>query len=500
MAALHIASQLDPGRYAVDIHHEDWHGPYDTSRDRAYRLVFLTGLMADFDRMRQLSYHFRRSGAVVVAGGNFVTLFPDFAAGFFDAVCVGGVESVRAVARDFDAGALARTYRADQTRRADHTVDYALLRQSGIGLPVHLVESSRGCSFRCRFCVLPAEGSRHAPYEIGAVTAAIDNSIASAPWWSVARRYPTVWFIDNNFADSRDHVEAMCEILGRHPRVRAWGALVTQNVLQDHDLLRHLAAHKCRAVFAGVESLDHAFHRFQNKKQNLVNRSVVDDILFAESLGICVMYGYLFDPRRKTAREMREEIRAIVERPGLPLPAFFSMLIPLAGTADFRDSARAGELRPNLRLRELDGETIAYRTLADDERNVASFVRELSTRPARLLGRWRVIRTTIARIRNSRSLNPLYWYILWESNWRALRFGRDYVRSVQRTYLGGSDALDPQYSEMPLDISPADRARYFDPIRVTDQHGAMADWIASERAPAVPVRHFRELRPETAVS
>ena len=485
MTGLHIASLIDPRRYDVFLHHEDWHGPYDTGGDARFDVVFLSGLHADFDRMRQLSFHFRRHGARVVAGGNFCSLFPDFSSRFFDAVCVGGVESVAAILADIERGRMDRIYRSPQTRTADHRVDHGLLRRSGIDLPVHLIESSRGCSFRCRFCVIPAEGARHATYSLDAVDAAIDDAIASSPWYSLRRRYPTVWFLDNNFSDSRAHLLAMCDRLHRHPKVRAWGALVTQNILKDRELVRHLAAHKCHALFAGVESLDTAFLQRQNKKQNLGGRdSVVADILFAESVGICVMYAYLFDPRYSGVNDMRRQIRNLVEATALPMPAFFSMLIPLAGTPDFWESARRRELRPNLRLRDLDGETIAYANLADSEERMADFMRTLCTRPTQLVRRWRLYRSTWCRIRNARSLNPLYWYILWASNFRFIGFARDYNRAAPRTYLGGMDELDPQYREHPPDVSDSDRSLYFDPVMLTDDKGELTPWLraASEAA------------------
>ena len=58
-----------------------WHGPYDTGTlaPGRFAIVFLTGLQMDFDRMRQLSYFFRRAGSLVVAGGSICTLFPEFA-------------------------------------------------------------------------------------------------------------------------------------------------------------------------------------------------------------------------------------------------------------------------------------------------------------------------------------------------------------------------------------------------------------------------------------
>lgn len=483
LAGLHIASLIDRRCYDVVLHHEDWHGPFDTANASRYDIVFLSGLHADFDRMRQLSYHFRRQDAIVVAGGSFCSLFPEFASRFFDAVCTGGVESVAKVMADFERGQVQPIYRSPQTRLASHRVDYRLLRQSGIALPVHLIESSRGCSFRCKFCVIPAEGARHAPYTTDAVDAAIEDAIASSPWYSMGRLYPALWFIDNNFSDSRERLLDMCDRMKRNRKIRAWGALVTQNILKDRELVRHMARHKCRALFTGIESLDVVFLRRQNKKQNLANHdSIVADILYAESLGICVTYAYLFDPRISTASDMRRQIRALVAAYALPMPAFFSVLIPLAGTEDFWESAVRKELRPNLRLRELDGEMIAYANLADTEDSMTEFMQALSTRPAVLVNRWRMMWSTLCRLRNARSLNPFHWYIIYTSNFRFFRFAREYDIRTSRTYLGGKDPLDPQYREFPSDISPRDRALYFDPIMITDARGELADWLR----PSVP--------------
>src|SRR4029077_15670778 len=66
ISGLHVASLIDPERFDVRLYHEDWHGPFNPFQAEKYDLVFLTGLQPDFDRMRQLSYFFRRAGAKVV--------------------------------------------------------------------------------------------------------------------------------------------------------------------------------------------------------------------------------------------------------------------------------------------------------------------------------------------------------------------------------------------------------------------------------------------------
>jgi radical SAM superfamily enzyme YgiQ (UPF0313 family) len=293
---------------------------------------------------------------------------------------------------------------------------------------------------------------------------------------SFRRWYPTVLFVDNNFSDDRKKMLAIAEMMRAHRRVRAWGALVTQDALHDRDLVRHLSTTKCRALFIGLESLDRALLRQFNKKQNLSRRgNVVDDIRFAESLGICVAYGYLFDPRHHTVAQMRDQV-AFFAAAGLPLPTFYSLVLPLAGTASFWEDVEKGDLSPNLRLRDLDGETIAYRRLADDESDVRDFVEAFSRSPWTLVSRGQALRSTLRRILNARSLNPVQWYVIGASNFRTFLWSKGYP-SPRRSYLAGEDVLDPQYSEYPEDISPEDWKKYFEPIQLIDERGRLAGWL-----------------------
>src|SRR5262249_29289474 len=146
-----------------------------------YDIVFLSGLQADFDRMRQLSYFFRRWGALVVAGGSICTLFPDFAAQFFDVVCAGGVDCVTDVIADYEKGRIKPIYLSPQNRITGYAIKHGAYYRAGIGGPFHLIESSRGCNFVCDFCVMPAEKAKHAAYSVDHVAATIEDSIALAP-------------------------------------------------------------------------------------------------------------------------------------------------------------------------------------------------------------------------------------------------------------------------------------------------------------------------------
>jgi len=182
MAGLHIGSLVDRRKYRVTLYHEMWHGAYATAEIRPgeYAIVFLTGLQMDFDRMRQLSYFFRRAKALTVAGGSLCTLFPDFARQFFDVVCAGGVDCVVDVMRDYEKQAVKPIYYSPQSKIRDYRLDHRLMEDAGIHVPVHFIEASRGCSFKCDFCSIPAEGATHAVYDLAVITQNIDDSSPAA--------------------------------------------------------------------------------------------------------------------------------------------------------------------------------------------------------------------------------------------------------------------------------------------------------------------------------
>ena len=479
ITGLHIAAMLDPNHYEVDLVNESWSGPCRSDR-RCYDVVFLTGTQADFDRMRQLSYHFRRHGAKTIAGGSICTLFPRFAARFFDAVCVGTVEAAAKAIRDLEQGELREIYVSQGLTQTDYAIDHAPFERAGIRVPYHLIEASRGCKFKCDFCVIPAEKANKARYDLTKLRQSIDDSINRAPWWSLRRRYPLIWFLDNNFADDPGYLEALLELLEEHPKVRAWGALITQNVLRDHALMDRMRAAGCRAIFAGIESDDVEFLKAHNKTQNLSkHRTVWADIKRAEGQGIAVSYGFLFDPMLADVAEMAEQVSALATDPLLPFPAFFSFIIPLAGTGFFWTCARERRLAGNLRLRDLDGQTVAFTSTRSAPAELSKFAATLFRDLPALVPRRRLLWGILRRAIRVGRWNPVLWAVVFSGTYRML-WMRGPGSGPARSFLAGQDPLDPQYGWMPADITDVDRERYFDPVYVTKPDGQLMDWVLAE--------------------
>ena len=233
--------------------------------------------------------------------------------------------------------------------------------------------------------------------------------------------------------------------------------------------------------------------RKYKKKQNLGRaQNIIDDIAFAESNGVGVGYGYLFDPRIQKVEEMERQICMIGRNPALPMPVYLSVVAPLAGTEGFWSDLASGELAPNLRLRDLDGETIAYRNLADKPQTVVPFVERLFRRPWTIVSRWTILMKTLRRIARSGTWDPIHWWILAAANLHCFVWSST-SPAQQRTYLAGSELLDPQYEEYPIDISPEDYKHYFEPVALTDDNGGPVEWLR----PYVPGAKRKRLRHET---
>jgi hypothetical protein len=494
-SGLQIASLIDPELYAIKLHHEMWHGTLDTAAPPDADIVFLNGLAKDFDRQRQISYFYRRRGAVVVAGGYFCTMFPEFASQYFDVTCAGGVDSVREVMADFEAGTLKPIYRSPQTRISDYRIRYEVLAENGISIPSHLVEASRGCNFRCDFCVIPAEGARHTKYGADRVMETIDDAIKSSPRFSFRRLLPSVWFIDNNFSNDLKYLRELCARLRDDGRIRWWGALVTQDVLRNRAVMSEMARSGCGSVFTGLESFDVEFLQSHGKVQNLSRSStVVDDIAFAQSLGIVVLYGYLFDPRITSVDAMRGQLDRILATPTLLFPSFISIVSPLVGTKLFWNSVEAGELRPNLRLRDIDGQSIIYSNCRDPDDKLTAFGWDIFRNPHKLVNRRRHLLDYLKRAWQLRRASLVTHIIHGQAHFRLFRLAKGRLGARTKTYIAGTEVLDLQYELTPPDISEADRRHYFEPLVVTDEAGRPAEWLRPY-APKQPVRSRADRAP-----
>ena len=452
-----------------------------TGTDRSIRskrtrldLVFLTGLQVDFDRMRQLAFFFRRDGAMSSQAAASAPCFPNSQHEFFDVVCAGGVESTAEVAADFLRGDLKTIYRSPITAKA-LCVDYSHFARNGIN-PRCISRGLAWMQFQMQFLHHAFEVGAHARYRLRTLSAAVDSAIASAPLFSFRRWYPIVLLLDNNFSDNLDHMLAVCELLRSHKKIRGWGALVTQNVIRDRELVRKLAQSKCNGLFVGLEFLDRDLLRRHNKTQNLGRGDVIDDIAFAEVAGnwnhlrLSVRSPPSVGGRHGEANSddcaSSPHAHANLHERHRSARGNQDVLGRTEGGRIGRQSQATGSRWRDARLFKIGGRS----------RGIVDFVERVFRRPWVVVGRLGILLKTIRRIARSGTLNPIRWFFIASANFHCFLWSRAEV-CAQRTYQAGSEILDPQYLERPADLSDEDRERYFDPVQLTDASGAPSDWL-----------------------
>jgi hypothetical protein len=211
-----------------------------------------------------------------------------------------------------------------------------------------------------------------------------------------------------------------------------------------------------------------------NKRQNTLVPQV-EMIRNCLEAGVFFTYGIMLDPAARHIADLRREIEFILDTPEISLPAFFTLPITLLGTPYFRDCLRDRLMLPNIRLRDLDGLTLTVQPL-DPLPEVLTFVRNL---PSLRGYRAKVVRHVLRFLRlYHRRLSPLQLTAeavsgaLIAMECSASSPGRMRTGSLERTYFGPTETLDPLYKPM---VPVADRFEpYFRPTMVTDENGELA--------------------------
>lgn len=479
MVGSHIYSLIDHDKYEFIMHHENWHGQLKFCDSNDFNIVILTGLQKDFDRMRQLSYFFRKKGALVIGGGNICTMFPDFSINYFDVVFSGGIECISQFIVDFENNCIKTIYYSPQNKISNYSVDFSGALYSGIHSKVHFIETSRGCNFKCDFCVIPAEGAVHSAYRIENIVKSIDSAIENSYFFSIKRLFPTIFFIDNNLSNNISHLMEICSYLKEQKKIKAWGAMVTQNILQNHDLIRTMAESKCRVLFTGIESLDLEFINKHNKKQNIQgSHNLLNDVHFAQSCGIVIYYPYMFDPRISSIEDIKRQIDMLLSYNSLSFPLFFTTVSPFVGTKLFWESLKKRELLPNLRLRDLDGQCLCFKSSLDENEKYGKFFYQLYSNRKSPINYLLFLIKLFRNLLNIGLSDPLQVLVHFMGSINHFITINIQLGRSKRNYIGGIDILDPQYKEYPKDITDNDFEKYFTPITITDKHGEPSSWLA----------------------
>ncbi len=470
MAPAFLAGAFAAESCDVRAHNEQHSGPLTDPALMGWPdMLVLTGLTNAFDRMLHLTAcaRSRNPGVIVVAGGPAIRALPRYARRCFDYACTGDIEEMIDVIAD----ALGADYVAE-----DMLPRFDLAQWMG---PYGYVESSRNCNFHCSFCSLTADGYRYRPYTLEFIRRQL---------LSIGKRRFVI-FIDNNFyGNSRDFFRARMDLLRelyRDKRLAGWGALVTNDLFLDDENLMLAKQAGCLALFSGIESFDQAVLKGFRKLQN-ATAPHVDMIGRCFEAGIVFAYGVIFDFATRTLADVNAEMEFIVGNTELPLPNYFSAVVPLLQTPYFHQCLRRGLLLPSTKLRDMDTTTLTLRPL-DPLDEVTAFLRDL---PTLRRYRHRVPRRTAAFLRRYRRyLSALQVGISMSGPMMLcapnLSSGVHLRRQPRgRTHVTTTEPLDSLYT--PAFRVDGRYASHFRPTMITDERGVLNEALQDDLLALVP--------------
>ncbi len=211
---------------------------YETNTD----LVAITAEAYTAKRAYHLASKFQKRAIPVIMGGVHPTLLPEEVEYFADAVMIGNTEEIwPQVIRDLCRGRLQKRYYGKPSYKV--FPDRRIF-QGKRYLPLGLVETGRGCPFRCEFCATSAYYKAHYyPRPINDVIEDIK---------STGKKY--LFLIDDNIAADPEYTIQLCKELT--PLNIVWASQASLNVARNRELLRWLAKSGCRLLLVGFESFE----------------------------------------------------------------------------------------------------------------------------------------------------------------------------------------------------------------------------------------------------
>ena len=292
-------------------------------------LVGITAMTTTVQRAYEIAAHFRQRGIQVVMGGMHVSCLPEEALPRCDSVLIGEAEILwPTLLVDFEHKQLKPIY-----RHADGLPSLAELPRPNWNLyenknylPVHFVETTRGCPINCEFC---------------AVTSAFGGKYRNRPQAEVLTELRgltpfdrgtfslknCVFFVDDNILSNRAYAR---EFLPRIAdlKLNLFGQ-ASLNIASDPEILKLCREGGCKGLFMGFESLSDETIASMGKRVNHPKQyfEVVQKI-HDEGIGIdgSFVFGFDTDDERVFDRTLEFVLKAKIE------VTYFSILTPYPGT------------------------------------------------------------------------------------------------------------------------------------------------------------------------
>ncbi|RKY59864.1 MAG: hypothetical protein DRP95_04675, partial [Candidatus Latescibacterota bacterium] len=259
--------------------------------------------------------------------------------------------------------------------------------------PYTALMASRGCSFRCKFCVPNsisfAREIEHRRYFGGKPRPAIASSRKVLKEFRKVKDdgFRSVMVVDDQFLWGRKRTLEICE--GMKDMGLEWGCLSRADFLTDEEVVRALAEAGCVSVDIGAESLNQKV--LDDMRKDLKVEDIYRAVELLKEYGIRPKLNIMFGASEvETEEDIVSTVRAL-KKMGVT-EVMFSIATPFKGTEFYEWAAEKGLISGDLEdVDPLRKSTISYPHLSGDdlERLLKYAYRSFYLRPGVVLSQLR---------------------------------------------------------------------------------------------------------------
>ncbi len=322
---LGIIAALTPPNWKIIILDEN----IKPFRFREADLVGITTFTSTAQRAYEIAAVYRGKGIPVVFGGIHVSMLPDEALQYGDAVVIGEAEtSWPNVMSDFEAGRLQRIYRGPHADLSQCPIP-----RHDLFHPSYLfasIQTSRGCPMDCDFCSVPVFNGHS--YRLRPVEAIL-HEMEALP-------QKLIYFVDDNITGyskaSEKHAQELFEGMIRRGLKKEWFAQASLNISQNPELLKLAARSGCKMLLIGIEAENENALRDTNKHVNLTlgTKTYKHAFRTIHQAGIAVLGAFIYGMDSDTPSSLQARTKFIVHSSVDVVQA--SAITPLPGTRLFK--------------------------------------------------------------------------------------------------------------------------------------------------------------------
>ena len=305
--------------------------PFDTPSD----LVCITVESFNARRAYEIASEFRNRNVKVILGGMHVSLLPDEAVQYADAIVIGDAEPVwEELINDARENKLKKRYSAPHGLPQNGVFPNRDIFKNKKYLPVSLMQFSRGCNFNCTFCsVSKFFNHSHKCRKIDDVLAEIEKD-----------KLKTILFVDDNMVSNTKELKVFLKEL--IPLKVKWASQSSIDMVNDRELLKLMADSGCVGNLIGFESININTLKWFNKSPNIRNFNSYKEVLeIFRDYGFLTWASFMIGNDFDTIETIEKTVEFAIKNKFTL--AFFHILMPYPGTQVYEQFKKEDRLLYN---------------------------------------------------------------------------------------------------------------------------------------------------------